>query len=241
MKVNYSILYSLTNICLYSCLLFFLCCIFTTSINLNFIDFITLSWFYSNTMYKIVIFLLFISISLPGCSIFKRSDIKDNPVNVQDRVDKNIAEGRGLRFGKFGNKGGGTFDFASSNPMWQASMELLDFVTLANASYSGGIIITDWFNDDSVKENIRDIKITIKFLSNEIRSDGLQINVHERICKKNMPSSCAINKVDSKISTELKFAILQKAARLEKNIISKTVKKNNKQWRPRRDGQKGKK
>ena len=192
-------------------------------------------------MNKIVIFLLFILISLPGCSIFKRSDIKDNPVNVEDRVEKNIAEGRGIRFGKLGNKGsGGTFDFASSNPMWQASMELLDFITLANASYSGGIIITDWFNDDSVKENIRDIKITIKFLSNEIRSDGLQINVHERICKENMPSSCTINKVDSKISTELKFAILQKAAQLEKNIITKKVKEN-KRVRPKRDGKKGKK
>ena len=116
----------------------------------------------------LILFSLFI---LSGCGggIFKRSDVKDNPVNVEDRVRKNIEEGKGIRFGM--NKKGGVFDFASSNDLWRATVETLDFVPLVNASYSGGIIITDWFNGGG--NNNRDLKITIRFLSNEIRSDAL--------------------------------------------------------------------
>ena len=168
-----------------------------------------------------IILLLFLS----NCGIYKRSDVKDNPVNVKERVAKNIKEGKGIRFGNFGSGGsGGTFDFASSNSMWRATLETLDFVTFANASYSGGIIITDWFNDNSDGDSSRDLKITIKFLSNEIRADGLQIDIHERICKKNDFNSCKINKINSVISNELKVAILKKAARIENNITTKKSK-----------------
>tara|TARA_B100000795_G_scaffold269950_1_gene261311 strand:- start:661 stop:1230 length:570 start_codon:yes stop_codon:yes gene_type:complete len=186
-------------------------------------------------MKKFTILLILSSLILSACGLYKRSDIKDNPVEVGKRVERNVAEGRGIRFGSFGgDKSGGIFDFASSNPMWQATMNILDFVTFANASYSGGIIITDWFNDEASKENIRDLKITVKFLSNEIRADGIQVDVHERICKLNLPNSCKINKIQSTISSELKLAILKKAARIEKNIIVKRVKKN-KRVVPKRD------
>ena len=187
-------------------------------------------------MNKILSLLIISSIFLSSCGIYKRSDVKDNPTNVTERVEKNISQGKGVRFFKK-NKGGGTFDFASSNPLWQATIQLLDFVTLANASYSGGIIITDWFNDDSVKDDIRDIKITIRFLSNEIRADGLQVTVHERICKKNTSSSCKINKITSEITTELKIAILQKAAKIEKNMVV-VYEKEKKRVVPKRDNQK---
>ena len=91
-----------------------------------------------------------------GGKFFKRSDVKDNPVNVEERVQKNIEEGRGIRFGKFGKGGGGTFDFASSNDLWRATVETLDFVPLINASYSGGIIITDWYSEnDNLNESIK--------------------------------------------------------------------------------------
>ena len=186
-------------------------------------------------MKKFTILLILSSLILSACGLYKRSDIKDNPVEVGKRVEKNVAEGRGIRFGSFGgDKSGGIFDFASSNPMWQATMNILDFVTFANASYSGGIIITDWFNDNSGNNNLRDLKITIKFLSNEIRADGLQIDIHERICKPKNPTSCTINKIDSVISNELKLAILKKAAQIEQNIIVKKVKKSKKVV-PKRD------
>ena len=157
-----------------------------------------------------------------GNGFFKRSDVKDNPVNVKDRVRKNIEEGRGVRF-NLGGKKGGVFDFASANELWRASVETLDFVPLVNASYSGGIIITDWFNGG--KNNNRELKITVRFLSNEIRSDALKIIVHERICTNN---SCITNLIDSKISSELQLAILKKATLFEKESIEKLVKERRK-------------
>ena len=161
---------------------------------------------------------------LSGCGkdFFKRSDVKDNPVNVQDRVRKNIEEGRGVRFG-IGGKKGGVFDFASANDLWRASVETLDFVPLVNASYSGGIIITDWFSGG--KDKNRDLKITIRFLSNEIRSDALKVIVHERICTNN---NCTTNLIDSKISGEIQLAILKRATLMEKNKIKKLVKERRK-------------
>ncbi len=171
-------------------------------------------------------FLIILTLILvSGCSgFFKRSDVKDNPVNVKDRVRKNIEEGKGVRF-NIGKRKGGVFDFASANELWRASVETLDFVPLVNASYSGGIIITDWFNGG--KDNNRDLKITVRFLSNEIRSDALKVIVHERICTNNN-NNCVTNLIDSKISGEIQLAILKKATLMEKKSIEKLVEERRK-------------
>lgn len=172
-----------------------------------------------------LIFVISFFLSNCGKDFFKRSDVKDNPVNVDERVQRNIEEGRGIRFGLGGNKGG-TFDFASSNELWRASVDTLDFVPLVNASYSGGIIITDWFNGgDDIN---RELKITVRFLTNEIRSDALKITVHEKICNEN--NKCKTNLIDTKISSEIQLAILKKAAVLEKNKLDKTVEEYRKKF-----------
>ena len=174
------------------------------------------------------ILLLTIFLLITQCGIYKRSDVKDNPVNVEERVQRNIEQGRGIRFG-IGKKDGGTFDFASSNELWRASVDTLDFVPLVNASYSGGIIITDWFNGGSENNqaNTRDLKITVKFLSNEIRSDALDVIIHERVCNE-IKTNCSTALVESKISNEIKLAILKKAAFFEKNKTDEIVKENKK-------------
>ena len=176
---------------------------------------------FMNNFTKFILILLSLII-LSSCGIYKRSDVKDNPVNVQDRVRKNIEEGKGVRF-NIGKRKGGVFDFASANELWRASVETLDFVPLVNASYSGGIIITDWFNGG--KDNNRDLKITVRFLSNEIRSDALKVIVHERICTNN---NCVTNLIDSKISSEIQLSILKKATLMEKKSIEKLVKERRK-------------
>ena len=164
---------------------------------------------------KLLLLFFILSLFLSGCGIYKRSDVKDNPVNVKERVQKNIEEGRGVRFGLGGTKGG-TFDFASSNEMWRASIEILDFVSLTNASYSGGIIITDWFSHNKKDEagNKKEIKITVRFLSNEIRAEGIEVIIHERICGQNN-TNCKITKKKSNLEGEIKIAILKKAARIQ--------------------------
>ena len=156
---------------------------------------------------------IFTCILLNSCGIYKRSDVKDNPINVDERVKKNIQEGRGFRFGK-GATRGGDFDFASSNPLWRSAIDVMDFVPLTNASYSGGIIITDWFsgNSDDSNSNSRELKITVRFLSNEIRADGLKVIVHEKICKSADANDCQIQKIESEINNQIKLAILKKAS-----------------------------
>ena len=191
-------------------------------------------------MYKLILhFTIFICLlGLTGCgkNFFKRADVKDVPINVEERVQKNLEEGKGIRFGKFGKSSGGTFDFASSNEMWRATVDTLDFVPLINASYSGGIIITDWFNGGSNNnDNNRELKITVKFLSNDIRSDALDVDVHERICNA-QKINCTVSLIDSKISNDIKIAILKKAAFLEKNKVEKIVKENRKK-RPKKSDQ----
>ena len=175
-------------------------------------------------MKKLTLLLITISLILTGCGIYKHSPIKDNPVNVKDRVAKNIEEGRGIRFGR-GASSGGVFDFASSNELWRASIEILDFVPFTNVSYSGGIIITDWFTGNSkVESEKRMLKITVRFLTNEIRADALKINIHEKICKLNTLNDCSVNKISSNLENEIKLAILKKAALLEKNKFKKSAK-----------------
>ena len=161
---------------------------------------------------------LLILTSLNSCGLYKRSDVKDNPVNADERVRKNIQEGRGIRFGK-GATRGGDFDFASSNPLWRASIEIFDFVPLTNASYSGGIIITEWFSAENKDlESSRDLKITVKFLTNEIRADAVDITIFEKVCKN---QNCSTNKIQSKLEKEIKLAILKKATLMEKEGFQK--------------------
>ena len=175
-------------------------------------------------MKKLSLLLIATIFILTSCGIYKRADVKDVPVNVKERAQKNIEEGRGLRFGK--SRKGGVFDFASSNELWRASIEILDFVPFTNVSYSGGIIITDWFSGNSkVESEKRMLKITVRFLTNEIRADALKINIHEKICKLNTLNNCNVNKISSNLENEIKLAILKKAALLEKNQFKKNAEK----------------
>ena len=169
---------------------------------------------------KFIVFVIFTLFFLNSCGgFFKRSDIKDNPVNVNDRVKKNIQEGRGIRFGK-GATRGGDFDFASSNALWRGAIEVLDFVPLTNASYSGGIIITEWFSSEKKIENTsRELKITIRFMTNEIRADAIKVLVFERSCTQ--INNCKTKKIKSKLEGELKLAILKKAALFENDDFKK--------------------
>jgi len=164
-------------------------------------------------MQKIFYLIVILFLSSCGKDMFTFPSAKDVPIDVNERVEKNIEEGRGISFGG-PKKQGGVFDFASSNEMWRASIEVLDFVSFTNASYSGGIIITDWFsgNKDSQEENLRELKITVRFLSNEIRADGLKVIVHEKLCSSIDNSDCQIQKIESEITNQIKLAILKKAS-----------------------------
>jgi hypothetical protein len=186
----------------------------------------------SQTISKLITILFILTfLSSCGSNIFKRADVKDVPINVNERVKKNIEEGRGIRFGKGGGQGG-VFDFASSNELWRASIEVLDFVPFTNASYSGGILITEWFDGGSNNnsDDKRNLKITVRFLTNEIRSDALSVSIHEKICKFN-DTSCSVKKISSNLENEIKIAILKRAAFLEKNQFNENAEEYRKEKR----------
>ena len=171
-------------------------------------------------------FLIILLLTLPSCkNPFRYTDSREVPVNAEERVQKNIEEGRGITL-LGGKKQGGVFDFASSNEIWRASIEVLDFVSFTNASYSGGILITDWFtgNVEENSEGSRELKITVRFLSNEIRADGIKVIIHEKKCIDKAKTDCSINKIQSKIGNEIKLAILKKAAILKKESNKKAKK-----------------
>ena len=186
----------------------------------------------SNFTVKIISFFTYstfipilISFFLVSCGPFtpKKVDLREIPGNPKDKREKNIREGRGFRvMGMLEkDKGGGNFQFASSNEMWRASLELLEFTPLSNVDYSGGIIITDWFSESSEQDPI---KITIRFLSTEIRADGLKVIIYKKICKKNDRNNCKTIQDNTTLGQEIKLAILKKAAIIEDSEISKDQK-----------------
>ena len=170
---------------------------------------------------------IFIFSLLNSCGIGKiwdPGDARKIPANVNERVKKNLEEGKGLSIEgmRSGGKGGNTnYQFASSNPVWRATLEILDFLPLANVDYSGGIITTDWYNEGTASDE--SIKITIRFLTNEIRSDGLKIIVHKKRCT--VTQICSVKKVTSALEQELRVAILKKAVLYERETKEKKRKK----------------
>lgn len=131
-----------------------------------------------NLIKPILPILFLLSFLLTSCGIFQPSDARKVSPNVDERVQQAIEEGRGFSLGKAMGKGSTNFEFASSNELWRASLEVLDFLPLANVDYSGGIIITEWYSEGT--SNDEAIKITVRFLSNEIRADGLSVIIHKK-------------------------------------------------------------
>ena len=135
-------------------------------------------------------------------------DARQNPPDPKLRVKKNLEEGKGVRLSNFGgNSQGGNFEFASSNELWRASIDVISFMPLTSANYSGGILITDWYSDGSSKDE--SIKIIIRFLSNEVRSDALDIKIFYRKCE--TIDNCKTFEKESNLNLELQKEILKKA------------------------------
>ena len=172
--------------------------------------------------YKLTIFILMLLIpALSSCGPFAYKPVgKDVSPNPEERVKKNIEEGRGFRLMGSQKKGSGEFDFASSNELWRASLDTLEFMPLALANYGGGLIVTDWYSDN---ENNESVKISIRFLSNDIRADALNIKVFYKKCS--IQQTCKISDRSETLSAELTKKILTKAAVYEKENKSKNKKK----------------
>ena len=164
-----------------------------------------------------IVFLGFMS----SCGIWDPADARKISPNADERVKQNLEEGKGFSLMGNRNKGSGEFQFASSNPMWRATVDILDFLPLSNVDYSGGIIITDWYNEGTSPNE--SIKITVRFLTNEVRADGIKVIIHKKKC--GLQQTCAVTKISSALENEIKVAILKKAVLFAKQDTLRNRKK----------------
>jgi hypothetical protein len=172
---------------------------------------------------KNTVLLIFFALILSSCNgKIPGADARKVSYDPKERVKKNLEEGRGFRLGdSFGEKkGSGNFEFASANELWRASLDTIDFMPIATANYSGGILITDWYSDD--QDSYESIKISIRFLTNEIRSDALDIKIFYKNCK--TINNCSITEQEGNLRTELNKEILKKATIYQKQNKDKNFK-----------------
>ena len=176
---------------------------------------------------KVSVLILFLIPALYSCStktgkFWDPADAREVDPNAEVRARQAIEEGRApSAMGMLGGTRGGTTEFASSNVLWRATLEILDFLPLANVDYSGGLVITDWYSDSTTVDE--SLKITVRFLSTDIRADGLIILVHKKTCNKQ--GICRVKKVSSTLEKEIKDAILTRATMMQKGIWADNRKK----------------
>ena len=171
-------------------------------------------------MSKKFILAIFTLVFVVSCDAVKpkKVDTRQTPISGPDRARQNVESGGGVSLKGILKRQGTNFEFSSSNPLWRASLEILDFMPMTTVDYSGGIIISDWYSGET--DDNSSIKISVRFLSNEVRTDSVKVIVHKKKCK--LDNNCKITLVDnSKISQELKVAIIKKAALFEKELKEK--------------------
>jgi hypothetical protein len=160
-----------------------------------------------NLKIKIIILKTFLLFGLFNCSN-KTDQVTGEKVLIEPNPQakaKQFADKGGGIFGDINNKKSSesTVNFATSNVLWRATLKSLDFLPLANADYSGGVIVYDWYSDKLSNEQI---KVTINFLSNELRSDSIQIISYKKTCDEN--NKCITEKLNNDLSKDIKEKII---------------------------------
>ena len=160
-----------------------------------------------NLKIKILIFKIILLFGVFNCS--GKTDPATNEKiliepNPQTKAKEFANKGGGI-FGDINNKKSSesTVNFATSNVLWRATLKSLEFLPLANADYSGGVIVYDWYSDKLSNEQI---KITVNFLSNELRSDSIQITSYKKTCDEN--NKCITEKLNNNLSKDIKEKII---------------------------------
>ena len=159
-------------------------------------------------------FILLISVFLTKCA-----SNQDPVTGEKQRIEPNVNQ----RAKDFADKGGGimgiigkssentNFKFSTSNVLWRATLKSLDFLPLLNSDYSGGVIIYDWYSQtNNPKEQI---KISIQFLNNELRSDSIKITAHKKICEST--DRCSNSTLDQNFANSIKESIIASARTLK--------------------------
>ncbi|MDB3942921.1 DUF3576 domain-containing protein [Candidatus Pelagibacter sp.] len=186
------------------------------------IDYFTM---FSKKLSKILVFILILPFLFNSCA--NRGDARKSPPNPKERLKRNMEEGRGFRIMDSVQKSSTNYEFATTNELWRASLDSIDFMPLSSVNYSGGIIVTDWYSNN--QNNNESVKISIRFLTNEIRSDALNIKLFKKVC--NESNNCKVSESSGEVIKELKKKILTRAKiyeaqKKERNFKSYNVPKD---------------
>ena len=165
---------------------------------------------------KITFNLLIPIIILSSCSTKSN---KDENIFTQEKFEpsayeraKNFADKNPVTlFGKDSKEKNSNFEFGTSNVLWRATLKTLDFIPLVTVDYSGGIIITDWYSEG--KLNKEQIKIQVRFLSTDLRSESIQINSYKKICETS--NECTNLAGNENFNKEIKDLIINSARQIK--------------------------
>ena len=174
--------------------------------------------------YKKFIYLITFLTLLISCSKKDQEKKEVFEPNVDKRARAAVDKGGITIFGdRTGSGGSGSnVKFANANVMWKATLQAMEEIPLSQIDYSGGIIITDWYGNSNNTEKSKQIKITVRFLSDELSSSSLQIINHQKICEQN---KCTTTLGGNLLNDEIKEKIIISA----RNLSLQDKKKNNKQ------------
>jgi len=159
---------------------------------------------------KISIFILLVLIAT-GCKP-KRDPVTGKIIRQETNVDEKAKNSDGIFFSNLGKrKNSTTYDFATSNPLWRATLNSLDFMPLSNISYSGGVITTDWYSKNGSSESI---KIAVRFLSDEVKVSSVKVDAFKKTCV-NTNENCSIVKNPTALNQQIKEKIIEEARNLK--------------------------
>jgi len=156
--------------------------------------------------FRTFLHLLILSLILNNCSSKKDEDSRGKvfepnaDVRAREYADKNPIN----IFGKDTKQT--TFDFASSNPLWRATLKTLDFLPLMSTDYSGGVINYDWYSEQGFSNE--EIKVSVRFLGTDLRSESIQVISFKRKCNQ---AGCQTIKLGDNFSKEIKDNIINTA------------------------------
>jgi hypothetical protein len=141
-------------------------------------------------------------------------------LNEKERIKQNVEKGGGI-FGDLGkNSKETTFSFGTSNVLWRATLKSLDFMPLASIDYAGGVLVTDWYSENANPQE--KIKIMVRFLSNELRTDSVVVIGHKMNC--NAQGVCSTTILNDKFNESIKDTIINTARLIKIDDEKKKIK-----------------
>ena len=170
--------------------------------------------------YLIIQLLLFLLISSSGCSMLKKNENQktENEVenteeqpkkkrfkfNTYEKADDYVSKKGGLIFGKKQE-----YEFSDRNVIWRASLDALSELPILTASYSGGIISTDWYGDGKSQ-----IRLNVVFNSTATSPSSLKITSFIKNCN-SQSNKCTVKNGSNDFNSKIKDKIIAQVKSLK--------------------------